>query len=778
MRLHRILAMLWLLLMLLAAGFVWQQSQQHSLVRTDILDFLPRLQTQQDIQAAVDLHAERESRQLVVLLTGAAPEALAQAADVLSAQLVQTGRWSLSPSLKGAGDVAALWQWYRPFATALLSADDRAQLQQEQFPPFWQDVLLRYVNPMGAASGLLQQDPLFLLQDYLAANVGLNLNVSVVSGWPVIRRDSEAGLIAVFVAQENVYSLQRNAVLAQDLFAAQQQLAQQFPAVQLHATGALLHVFHSVKQSQAEISIVGAGSMVCILLLFLVIFRSPLPLLISSLVLGGGLLLGFAAMIALFGRVHMMALVFCSTVLGMGTDYTLHYFAHHHGNASAMATLKKIIVPTGLGMSITVLAFLALTLAPFPGFQQLALMSALGVAAVWTTMVLWLPYLPWRTQRLTWIARWLETHSAKTSDRPAGPVRVLAVVLALLVLGAGASRLQPNDDIRQLQAVFPQLQNAESQLQDWLGIRFATAYFLVTGADDEAVLTRMEQLCDQLRATTPALASSAQCLSDWLPSIARQQQNHAALQKLAEHGDVVWRGLEELGVPADRLTGYRQQLQNNVPFITPEFFWQGPAAARVASLWLGQTGPGATAAVVRVAGVDDPARMATLAQSLPGVHWVDQVQQYSDLFGHFRHNAALYVFAAYACMLLVLMARYGIKGGLIIVWPVLAGALAVLAVFGFSGWPFNLFTTLALIVVAGMAIDYGIFFRESHDAPGDTVLAVLLSAATTLLAFGLLALSETAAISGFGKVILIGISVVLACTLLTRSFNVKQTGEA
>lgn len=775
---QRYLALLWLALMLAAAGFVLFQSQQQSLIRTDIRGFLPRLQAQADIQAAVDLHAARESRQLVVLLTAAEPALLAQAAEVLSAQLAQSGHWTLSPLVKGAGDIAALWKWYLPYAPVLLSPDDRSQLQQQQYSAFWQDVLLRYLNPMGAASGLVQQDPLFAMQEYLAANAGLNLNVEIVSGWPIIRRDGKAGLIAVFVTQENIFRLKRNAMLTQEVLQAQEQLAAQFPGVQQHATGALLHVFHSVQQSENEISVVGLGSMVCILILFLVIFRSPLPLLISSLILGAGVLMAFAVMIFMFGAVHMIALVFCSTVLGMGSDYTLHYFAHHYGNVTPAQTMKKILVPTGLGMSITVLAFLALTLAPFPGFQQLALMAALGVASVWISMVLWFPFLPWRGRRASWIARLLQQsspHAGKTLPRPA----VIAILLgALLLLGWGASRLQPNDDIRQLQATFPALQNAETQLQQWLGTRFATAYFLVTGADAETVLVRMESLCDQLKAAAPEALQSAQCLSDWLPSTARQQQNHAALQALVNNGSEVWQGLNELGVPADLLVDYRQRLAGDSHRImTPEAFWQGPMAARFDTLWLGQSGPD-LAAVVRVAGVTDASRMPALASQVPGVHWVDQVQQYSDLFGHFRHNSALYVFAAYTLMLVLLGFRYGLKGAITILWPVLAAALSVLAVFGLTGWPFNLFTTLALIVVAGMGIDYGIFFRETREASGDTLLAVLLSAATTLLAFGLLALSKTAAISGFGTVILIGISVVLACTLLTRTFNINQSGEA
>jgi predicted exporter len=173
----------------------------------------------------------------------------------------------------------------------------------------------------------------------------------------------------------------------------------------------------------------------------------------------------------------------------------------------------------------------------------------------------------------------------------------------------------------------------------------------------------------------------------------------------------------------------------------------------------------------------DRAALAHLAVGIPGVYWVDQVQQFSDLFGHFRQQSALYVFASYALLLVLLGFRYGISGALQILWPVLVATLTVLALAGITGTPFNLFSVLALILVAGMGIDYGIFLRESAVVPAETLLAVIMSALTTLLAFGLLALSKTTAISSFGWVIVTGISVVLACAVLTLPSTTQQAGQ-
>jgi predicted exporter len=69
----------------------------------------------------------------------------------------------------------------------------------------------------------------------------------------------------------------------------------------------------------------------------------------------------------------------------------------------------------------------------------------------------------------------------------------------------------------------------------------------------------------------------------------------------------------------------------------------------------------------------------------------------------------------------------------------------------------NLFGVLGLVLVLGIGIDYTLFMAECREKPVSTLLAVSLSAATTLLSFGLLSLSQTTAIQTFGLVVLVGI---------------------
>jgi predicted exporter len=102
-----------------------------------------------------------------------------------------------------------------------------------------------------------------------------------------------------------------------------------------------------------------------------------------------------------------------------------------------------------------------------------------------------------------------------------------------------------------------------------------------------------------------------------------------------------------------------------------------------------------------------------------------------------------------------------------------------LGLFGWLGVPVNLFTLLALWLVLGLGVDYGIFLRHGHTAMPTAVLSVTLSASTTLLAFGLLAFSATPFIRSIGLTLLYSITLswlfaMLSCLTLPST---KFEGE-
>src|SRR5690606_14504795 len=114
----------------------------------------------------------------------------------------------------------------------------------------------------------------------------------------------------------------------------------------------------------------------------------------------------------------------------------------------------------------------------------------------------------------------------------------------------------------------------------------------------------------------------------------------------------------------------------------------------------------------------------------------------------------------------VLAWRYRGQSWRVIAPTLLAGLLTV-ALLGWLNQPLQLFNVLALLLLLGMGIDYGIFLLAPR---GDRSawLSVCVGAASTWLSFGLLALSSTPALRAFGLTLLLGIGLVWLITPLFR----------
>ena len=117
------------------------------------------------------------------------------------------------------------------------------------------------------------------------------------------------------------------------------------------------------------------------------------------------------------------------------------------------------------------------------------------------------------------------------------------------------------------------------------------------------------------------------------------------------------------------------------------------------------------------------------------------------------------LFVTYFVIGLLLIWRYGIKLAFLVIAPPFIAGIAALAITAVFAIPITIFNLLALLLVLGIGIDYTLFFAEQKNKveSRNTFLAITLSAITTVLSFGLLALSETQAIHGFGITVLTGI---------------------
>jgi len=206
-----------------------------------------------------------------------------------------------------------------------------------------------------------------------------------------------------------------------------------------------------------------------------------------------------------------------------------------------------------------------------------------------------------------------------------------------------------------------------------------------------------------------------------------------------------------------------------------------PASMGMRSQWLGQIGQGTEqhyASAVLIRGLAHRAQgdaLKAAGEQVEGVQWADRVSDMSGLLGGSRTTEGWRLRHGHGRVWGALALRFGRSAWR--AWlPTALASLGCLAVQGWLGEPFQLFSLLALMLLLGMGVDYGIFLLEHQgEAQGHAWLAVLLGAISTGLSFGLLALSATPALHAFGLTLLIGLTLVCLLAPSLRSHITDNT---
>ncbi len=745
----RRLGTLWIgLCLLLAAVLAWQLP--HSRINTSLMDLLPH-ESRSDLDPALQQGLLQQlDRQLVWLLSLPAGQDGRAAATFWAQQL---GELPALSRIKGyQPELAPAWQRYlHELAWQRLDPASRARLAGGA-EGWSQWVLGQIYSPFGGVSRAeWQSDPLLLTRAGVLAEARGPMQLK--EGWLVSRDDVGRDWYMVRAELDlSAFDIQRNQALLSELAGAEQRLAEAYPGAELLRRGTLFYSQHASQLAQQDISTIGLGSMVGVILLIWGVFRSTRALLLSLLPIGVGLMWGLGTVLILFGEIHVFTLVISSSLIGIAIDYAIHFLCErrlHGDDETPHQTRLKLLPSLSLAVLTTLIGYGLLWLAPFPGLQQLAVCALAGLFSAFITVLClfprWagpLPTRPLRGQR--WLQGWL----LAWQQRPL--LRIGLPLCCLLLAALGISRLQVDDDIRRLQPLPVVLQGQEQRIQALTGQQGGMQGLLVTGADGEQALQRLERLDGRLaelqqRGALQAFVS----LARWLPSLARQQEDAAAIRALLP--EVVSR-LKAAGLPL-------QPPVREPHWLTPAAWLASPVSEGSRLLWHALA-DGRVAIWVPLVGVADEGALTALAAAEPGVYWQDQRSQWSQLFAHYRIKLAELLSVAIALVALLLWRRMGAARAARVLLVNLIALAMGLALLAACGQPLTLFGVLALSLIFGIGIDYGLFFTHSGNGvarQSSTLLAILLANLTTQLAFGLLALSHTPAIAGFGLVLSGGI---------------------
>jgi predicted exporter len=731
-------ALAWLIVvaaLLLHQIQLWRQPD----FATDVTALLPHQSDPQIEQASARLIAAATSQWVVMV--GAADFELSKRSAAAALAVLDPDRRKLQSVAGGGGLPAELLAELQGARGALLTRESRLWLRGANADQIGERALQGLLQPVGDGFSSWRDDPLGLWGEWLRERAQWSL-LRPRDGWLWMEQGGLQWIALPFKETESAFSSWQSGTNSARLAVARERVTALGGDARVMAAGAVLQAEAAAARARKEVSVIGTGSLLAVILLTLVTFGSLRPILLVTLSLVIGCAAALSVTQLLFGQVHLLTLVFGASLVGVAEDYGIHYFAARQGRPveQRWEQLRQISPGLWLALATSGIAYLALGLAPFPGLRQIAVFSCVGLTAAFLTVLCWFPWLDTRPLRMTGFARAFGRSLDAWPRWPGGWKGLALGVVGLALLLSGLLRLRTVDDIRTLQNVPKQMLAEQLEVGRTLGLSSPAQVFLVHGEDMDGLLRNEQGLTARLA----------------------QQQADAELIAAANR---------EAGRALTAVTGEDIDVAPTPPrLLTIAGLGAHSQALPAVGAW--QDERGRHYSLVMLQGLDRASlpALAAAAAGLTGVRFIDNAERYSQVLARYRLLLSGLLLVGLAAVMALLYLRYRARAWR--AWlPTVIGGLFTLACFGWAGIPLQLFVVLSLVLLLGMGIDYGVFLQEH---PGDRAvwLAVAIAGISTLLAFGLLALSTTPALRAFGLAMLIGETTIWLLTPVFREESI------
>lgn len=740
-----------LLAVLALAGWQWRDGAPLS---ANLMELVPG--TAPD---ALELRAEQRmqeplNREMLVLVGHKDRQQAVAMAQTLGEQWQASGlfekvQWTLQ------ADLPALRTQLLQGRLAMLSQADRQQLIEHP-DAFIQQRVQALFDPFTGFSLVPSQDDWLGLTGRIQNSQPQHgsVQLDIGSGALVADADGQSWVLLRARTTGNAFDMNLPLQVADLLQQSREQAAQK--DVRLLAASGLLYAANGQKQATREMTWVGGGATLGILLLLLLAFRR-LRVLLAFVPVLVGMLFGAVACVALFGHMHVMTLVLGSSLIGVAVDYPLHYLSKSWSLKPwhSWPALRLTLPGLTLSLITSCIGYLALAWTPFPALTQIAVFSAAGLLGAYLSAVCLLPALLKGADLRP--AQWPLRVSEFLLERREALLKIARTPMLLALLVAfcvgGLLQLDSKNDIRQWVGAPQQLTGEAQTIARITGYQPTSQFFLVRAANQQELLERQTALSERLdQLVNLDKLQGYLSLNQLVSQPSEQTQVREALSKLPPF----WQPLLDVGVPLEALNSELTKLQA-LPIEDIDSALIGPLAEPYRALWLGPTEDG-VAAMVSLQGLNNPALLRVQALDLPGVELVDRLGELNKVFAQTQISAAELKLASCVLIVLVLILPFGLGGALRIVALPLLAAMCSLASLGWLGQPLTLFSLFGLLLVTAISVDYAILMREQVGGAAVSLLGTLLAALTTWLSFGLLAVSSTPAVSNFGLSVSLGLA--------------------
>jgi predicted exporter len=511
------------------------------------------------------------------------------------------------------------------------------------------------------------------------------------------------------------------------------------------------------------------------------VYRSVWLVALSVLPLLTGILVAVAVVSVSFEYIHGITLAFGVTLTGVALDYPIHLFTHVRRSERTQTTIERIWPTLRLAVATTVIGYFAMLFSDFPGLTQLGVFAAAGLISAaattrWLLPVLLPRHVPslvisaWSRKALDWlnfIHRWRFGFLA-------------GMVAAVVFLFVGPTPFW-QDDLAALSPVPEHDKRLDRELRFQLGAPDVRKVIVMRADTSQQVL----ELCEGIMPALEEFARQAKLKGfdpacRYVPSIRTQQARQAVLPDGSVLRDNLRRAVAGSPFRSGLFSPFLRDVEASKSLLPVELRdLQGTALGlRVGNLLFPYDQ--AWAGVILLRGVEDGAAIDRWVAGLgnEAVFTLDLKSESERMVKAYRDQALSVWGIGIAAVVLVLLAGTRSVGTLLrVIIPVTASVMVVCALLLALGQSLSLFHLVALLLVVGLGLDYGLFFNSTFAHAGDrrrTALSLLICSSTTILVFGVLALSRIPVLSAIGITVALG---SVFCLILAAAFRERQLSE-
>ena len=592
-------------------------------------------------------------------------------------------------------NISKLLEQYLAQSTNFLSPKTKKLLINKKYDKVYENSLKNLYNPAIIQLNTFDKDPYLLLDDFIMSNIKNHNEINFAGNKYYDCADYR-------IKNNEALSLSLSNQKIRQLISIQKQLSNKYSKIYL--AGTPIHSYYTSTRCTNDINIICLLSIIMIIFLTHKYFRNLKLLLPITLSITFGLLSGYVATKLWFDSFQIITMVFSSTLIGIGIDYSYHYFFAGEIN-------RKFIKNLSFSLLTTIIPFALLYMTGIDLLKQIAIFIIFGLTGIYFAVVYIYPCFK--------ISAPIETY------KPNRNLYKICLILLCVLSFAGIFHFSFNDNLTALYNPSKTLAKAEMLYKKISGENTNIQIITVKSQNKDKIVLTEENVTKDLDNEGIDYIS----LSKIFPSEETQKENFNLIKKLYENN---------LNKYSQILSAKQINDLKNTKFVPVRF-----DTSDLEEFMLDKN----TSMII----VFGDKKINIKNKNAHIINFQSDITQY---IRHYRH-VLLILFPVVIIMLFALLTcLYDGKRAIKLLTAPICGVAVSILLTSLLYEEINLFSIITIFLVLGFTIDYSIFRNNAEEK---TESAIFVSCITTCFSFLMLTFCGFKLLSSMSCVLFWGI---------------------